>query len=189
MAFIAWLHGLLFRGCWWLLRLPFRTLWATILSVLALLGEETRRWAGLAVSGLLIFLAGKGTMSFAPAEVRRPLVLAVLLLTVIWALAVRRAAHFTAHNNLIKVRQRQAFKDLRGDVKKLSDRRGEVVEGVARRAKGTPAERVFRSNREDRAKAEAAAERRRVRAEQQQAEAAAEAERLDDLAAAEPNPY
>jgi hypothetical protein len=125
-------------------------------------------------------------MGFAPDTAKRPLVLGVLTLLVLWALAVRRAAHLTRENNLIKVRQRQAFRELRGDVRDL---RGDAIRGMARATQGTPVGGVFRSNREQDAQAEA-----RTRAAEAEATAAAQAaeaeqQRLDDLAAAEPSPY
>jgi hypothetical protein len=183
---LAYVHGQLLRLGIWLLKLPFAALWSALLAVVALLGEEFRRWAGLAVAGLLIVGTGKATLSFAPAELERPLVLTVLVLLVVWALAVKRAAYWTMHNNLVKVRQRQAFRELKGDVRDL---RGDAIRGMARATQGTPIEGAFRSNRADKARAQQHAQ---AAAEQEAAERQAAAERdqhLDELAAAEPSPY
>jgi hypothetical protein len=173
---LAYLHALLLRLCLWLLKLPFKALLATLAAVLALLGEEARRWAGMLMAGLLIFLAGKVTMNYAPPELKRPLAMTVLVLVAIWSLAAMRAARFTMANNLLRVRQRQMFRQLAGDVGQLGDRlqtmRGEVVEGVARRARGTVAEGVFQSNRAKRAEEQAAAEATAERAERERAAAA-----------------
>jgi signal transduction histidine kinase len=187
---LAYVHAYLLRVCLWLLRLPFRALWWTILGVVALVGEVLRRWAGVAVSGLLIVLAGKATLSFAPPDLKRPLVLALLVLVVLWALAVKRAAHLTKENNLIKVRQRQAFRELKGDVRDL---RGEAIEGMARATRDTPIGGVFGSNRQRRdkeaANARAAAEQAAEQAEANRQAAAERDRRLDELTALEPNPY
>jgi hypothetical protein len=187
---LAYVHGLLFRGCLWLLRLPFRTLWSAFLAFLALLGEEFRRWAGLAVSGLLILGAGKATLNYAPASLKRPLVLTVLTFLVIWALAVRRAAHLTKENNLRQVRQRKAFQELKGDVHKIGEGvGGRVLEGAATRARGTLFEGMFGSNRAAHrdAEAERAAEADRAAAE---VRAAAEDDRRrEELADLEPDIY
>jgi len=142
-AVLARLHGLLFQGCLWLLRQPFRGLWAFFLAVLALLGEEFRRWAGLAVSGVLIVLAGKATLNYAPADAKQPLVLVVLALLAIWALAVWRAARVSRANNLVRVRQRQAFRDLAKEVK---GGRRDVLEGMARATQRRRVGLVFPSN-------------------------------------------
>lgn len=143
--FLGWLHGLLFRLVLRLLTIPFRAIWAAVLLVLAMLGEEVRRWAGIVVSGLLVVGAGKAVLTFAPAPTRMPLSLAVLLLLCIWALAVRRAAWYSAHNNLRGVRQRRAFRELSGEV---SDVRQRLPEMMARATWGTPAQGAFRSNRQ-----------------------------------------
>jgi len=189
---LAWLHGLLLRGCWWALKMPFKALLALLLSILALLGEEVRRWVGVAMAGLLIVVAGKAVMGYAPASVRTPVVLAILAMLALWALSVRRAAWLTRQNNLIRVRQRQAFRQLSGEVGQIGGRleglRGEVVEGVARRAKGTRFEGAFFSNREDRARQAAADQAARERAEaeaRQVARRAVEAERAEQQRQAE----
>jgi hypothetical protein len=170
---LAWLHALLLRGCLWALKLPLKALWALLLSILALLGEEFRRWAGIAMAGLLIVVAGKVTLGVAPEAVKRPIVLAVLAMLALWALSVRRAAQLTRQNNLMRVRQRQAFRELHRDVRGMGGQvgrlRGELVAGAARRAKGTRAEVLFPSNREDRARRAAAEQAARERAAQTRA--------------------
>lgn len=163
------LHALAIAAAWWLLRLAGRSVWSFVLAVIALLGVEFRRWAGLAVWGVLIVLAGKLALH-APMG-RQPLLLTVLLVLGLWALAVRRAAHVTRENNLVKVRQQQAFRELRGDVK---DVRRSVGDGIANVTWGTPVERLSKRNR-DRGDREAAEEARAARAE-----AAAERERMDE---------
>lgn len=181
VALLARLHGLLFRLVLWLVRLPLAALWALLLSVLALLGEEVRRWVGIAMAGLLIVVMGKVTLGAAPASIRTPVVLAVLAMLSLWALTLRRAARITMANNLVKVRQRQSFRELRGEVGQLGGRLEGLRGGVARRAKGTRAEVLFPSNREDRAKQAAAEQAAQERAAAEAAEVArrmAEAERV-----------
>jgi hypothetical protein len=179
MKFLIWLHTLLIRFCWWLVLLVPRSLWAFARVVLAMLGEEFQRYAGLAVSGVMIFLAGKVTLAYSPDQFKRPLVMTVLLLVCIWAVAVRRAVHYTSHNSLRMVRQRQAFRDLAGDVGTIRKRMGD---GLARATWGTPAQGAFRSNRQ------------RVHRETEQEarkrdEAAADDARRQELADLEPSPY
>lgn len=176
---LVWVHALLYRGLWAVLRLPFRALWAAVLAVVALLGEEFRRWAGLVVWGVLLVGAGKLTVNYAPAGTARPLALTLLLLTLIWALAVRRAAHWTRRNNLVAVRNRKAFRELKGDVGEV---RGRLTDGLARATQGTPADRLFKSNREDRAKTEAKVEADRLAAD-------ADERHRGELADLEPDPY
>lgn len=164
---LAGLHALLFRLVLWLLRMPLKALWALLLSVLALLGEEFRRWLGILVAGLMI--AGVSWLALKVAAQQVLVLLTVMLMGFIWLYGVFRAAQLTAENRVWKVRQRQAFKELKGEVGTL---RGEVVEGMARRAKGTVAEVVFRSNRADRAQERAAAAAAAEQAERQRADAA-----------------
>lgn len=179
---MAWLflklHALVIWVVWGGLRLAGRAVWSFVLAVFALLGEEFQRYAGLTVWGVLIVLGGKMALH-APAGVRQPLLLTVLLLLGIWALALRRATKVTRANNLVKVRQRQAFRELKGEVAKT---RGAVVEGLARRTRGTRGGRAFRSNREAE---DAAAEQ----AAREQRAAEADEARRDELAALEPDPY
>jgi hypothetical protein len=174
--FLAWLHGLLFRLCLWALRLPFKAVLAAVMLVVAWLGEEFRRWAGLAVSGVVLVLAGRAVLNYAPPEVKRPLVLTVLVLLGIWALAVIRAARYTRfliRANLQPVRTRQTFRNLFGEVRGLGGRVETLRDGLGRRARGTPIEGAWRSNRQRRADEQAAAEAAAIRdARQRDAEAA-----------------
>lgn len=180
--FLAWLHALLFRVVFWALRLPFRALWATLVAIVALLGEEVRRYLGLGMMGLLVFLFGKATLNFAPDSVKLPLVLVTLALVCLWALAVVRAVRFTLGTNLRAVRQRMYFRELAGQVGQLGARWDGAVEAMANRTRGTRTGRVFRSNREaDAAAAEQAAREQRA--------AEADEARRDELAALEPDPY
>lgn len=180
--FLAWVHGLLFRLCWWALRLPFRALWATVLAIVALLGEEVRRWLGLLLMGLMIYLAGKATIGVAPDSIKLPLVLVVLALVCIWALAVLRAVRFTLGNNLRAVRQRMYFRELKGEVGQLGARWDGAVEKMAARTQGSRAGRLFKDNRDadDLAAERAERERRRVEAEEA---------RRNEAADLEPDPY
>lgn len=179
MKFLVWLHALLIRFCWWLVLLVPRSLWAFARALLALLGEETRRWAAMLASGAMIFVAGKAVLNYSPDQFKRPLVMTVLLLVCIWALAVRRAVHYSLHNSLRMVRQRQAFRDLAGDVGTIRKRMGD---GLARVTWGTPAQGAFRSNRQ-RAHRETEQEARERDA------AAADEARRQELADLEPSPY
>lgn len=188
---MAWLflklHATVVWIVWGGLRLAGRSVWSFVLAVLALLGEEVRRYGGLAVWGVLIVGAGKLALH-APAGTRQPLLLTVLLLLGIWALAVRRAAHLTRENNLFKVRQRQAFRELKGDVQQL--RIGQrIIEGTATRTRGTRAGRMFKANRDADAQAEADARAAEAQAEAERRQAAADDQRRQDLADREPDPY
>jgi len=177
--FLAWLHGLLFRLVLWVCKLPLMALWSTLLAVVALLGEEMRRYLGLAVMGAMIWLVGKGILNFAPDSMKLPLVLTELALVCIWGLAVLRAIKFTLGTSLRAVRQRMWFRELRGDVR---DVRGRLKEGLASATRDTPISGVFRDNRD-----------RSEQARQAEAAAAAEREaddaRRDELADLEPDPY
>lgn len=171
---LGWLHGLLFRVVLWLLKLPFQALLAFAVAVLALLGEEVRRWLGVLMAGLMILGVSWGLLKVAGDQ--QLVLLLAMLLGLLWLRAVFVAAHMTMRNRLIAVRQRQAFRELRGEVgqigRRLDSRRGEVVEGVARRARGTVAEGVFQSNRAKRAEEQEAAEAAAERAERERAAAA-----------------
>lgn len=186
-SLLAKLHGLLFRLCLWLLMVPLRALWAAGMLVVAWLGEEFRRWAGLAVSGAMLVLAGRAVLNYAPPEVKQPLALTVLVLLGIWALAVARAARYTRfliRNNLQPVRTRQTFRKLFGKQAELGEQvkgyRADVAKGIARRARGTVAEGAFPSNRAARAREAAAAQAAAEETERQQA---AEAEWEQSVAA------
>src|SRR5215216_4731871 len=96
---LGYVHGLLFRLVLWVLMLPVRAAWSTVRAMLALLGEETQRYVGLAVTGLLLVAAGKATLAWAPPSIKKQLVLAELVMLCIWAFAVRRAIRYTRHTN------------------------------------------------------------------------------------------
>jgi hypothetical protein len=169
MALIVWVHNLVYRLVFALVRLIVGTIWRWMLVVYALLHEEVRRYLGLALSGTLIVLFGKATLNYAPPPAKRWLVLACLVMLAVWAMAVRRGIRYTRHNSLMRVRNRQAIRDLAANVEGT---RRQVTEGLARRAQGTRAARLFKAHRDTDA-AEAA------RAEQEQRAAdAAEAERV-----------
>lgn len=149
------LHELVVAAVWGLARLLGRSVGRFLLAVWLLLNEEVRRYFGLAVWGVLIVLAGKGTLNYAPAGTKEPLLLSVLLLLGIWALAVRRAVRITKENNLIKVQNRKAFRDLRADVQGT---RRDMLEGLARATRGRRVGLLFGSNRQRNADEQAAAE-------------------------------
>ena len=179
MALVGWLHGALLGLLLWAARLLGRSLWNTVGALLALLGEEVRRYLGLTLWGVVIFLFGKAVMNFAPPNTKTPLVLVVLGLVVVWGLAVVRAVRFTRQNNLIRVRNRMAFKELRSEVGRVGRRldgiRGGVVEGVARRTRGTRFGGLFRVNRDAAADEQA---QRDIAAQREAEERHAEAERV-----------
>jgi hypothetical protein len=175
VTLLAKLHLLLLRLVVWLLLLVPRAIWAAVMLLLAWLDEEFRRYAGLAVFGALLVVAGKATLAYAPAEVRRPLLLAVALLLLLWALAVWRAARysrFLIRSSLQPVRTRQTFKRLFGKQTELGSRLEAIRGDLGRRARGTPFEGAWKSNREDRARQAARAEAAASQAEAERAAAA-----------------
>jgi hypothetical protein len=148
LSALGWVHALLLRACLWVLKLPFQALAGTIKAMVALVGEEGRRWLSVLVSGLLIYLLAKGVLVFPhPPKVALWI---VALMAALWFYAVLRAAHYTVTNNLIRVRQRQMFRELSGNVRDL---RGDLAEGMAKATRGTPLDRLF--DRDHRAKVEA----------------------------------
>ncbi len=167
------LHLALFRLVLWLLKMPLVALWALLLSVVALLGQEVRRWLGILVAGLMIAGVSWAVLKVAADQVLALLV--VMLLGFVWLFGVFRALRLTMANRIWKVRQQQAFKDLRGEVRgvgdRLQDTLGDARDGLARRAKGTPAEGLFWANRDAKAKAEADAQVAAAQAEREQAAA------------------
>jgi len=165
---LGWLHALLFRGVLWLLKLPLKALLAFLVAVLALLGEEVRRWLGVLMAGVMILGVSWALLKVAARQ--QFVLLLAMLLGLLWLRAVFVAAHMTARNRLIAVRQRQAFRELKGDVSTL---RGEVVEGMARRAWGTPAEGMWKGNRQRRLREQAEADAAAADAEQKRADEAA----------------
>jgi len=148
---LAKLHGLLFRLCLWLGKQPFKMLWFTLAAVLSLLNEEIRRYLGLLLWGVVIFLAGKATLNYAPDGMKLPLVLTALGLECIWGLAVLRSIRFTRRNNLYRQRQQRFFRELRGEVGQLGGRVETLRADLGRRARGTPFEGMWQSNRDHRA--------------------------------------
>lgn len=179
------IHELVVAAVWGLARLLGRSVGRFLLAVWLLLNEEVRRYIGLAVWGVVIVGAGKGTLNYVPAGTREPLLLVVLLLLGIWALAVRRAVRITKDNNLVKVQQRKAFRDLRADVQGT---RRDMLAGLARRTRGTPAGGVFRSNREATRQQAADAEQARLEADAARA-ARAERDRENEHLGAEHDPF
>src|SRR5262245_13412514 len=159
--------------------MPFKAMWATVLALLALLGEEFRRWVGILTAGLLIFLAGKATLNYAPPDLKKPLALMVLALVAVWSLAELRAARFTLGNNLRAVRQRMWFRELAGNVKDL---RGSLSERMARATENTPVGGAFKDNRVKRSRAE-------EREAERLAEHEADERHRDELADMEHDPY
>lgn len=176
-AALGFLHAQALRLCISVLKLPFQALAGTIKAMVALAGEEVQRWLGVLVSGFLVYLLAKSVLAFGHPP--KPVLWVVALMAALWFYAVLRAAHYTVRNNLLRVRQRRQFQQLSRDVNRVGERVGErITDGMARATEGTPVGRVFGSNRERQAQAEAAA-----------AEAAEDEARRDELAALEPDPY
>jgi len=184
LSLLGWLHALLFRllllalGALLklllaLLKLPLAGLRSLLVAALAMLNEEVKRWLGIVMAGLLILAVSWVTLK-TMADIQLALLL-VMLMGLLWLRAVFFAAHLTLDNRPWKARQRQGFRKLFGQVNQLGERlqtmRGEVVEGVAKRARGTVAEGAFGSNRAKRAEEQAAADAAAERAEREQAAA------------------
>jgi hypothetical protein len=186
LALIVWIHNLIYRLAFALVRLIVGSIWRWMLVVYALLHEEVRRYLGLALSGTLIVVFGKATLNYAPPPSKRWLVLLTLVMLAIWAMAVRRGIRFTRHNNLIRVRNRAAIQSMAADI---AGTRRQVAEGLARRTQGSRTGRLFKANRDadEAANAQAVAARREAEAAHRAAEA--DERRRDELAALEPNPY
>ena len=191
MTLIVWVHNLVYRLVFGLVRLTLSLVWRWVLVVVALLSEEVRRYAGLALSGAIIVLMGKLFLVVpVPEPVRRWLVLSLLVVLAIWAMAVRRAVRYTRHNNLYRMRQKKSVRDLH---EKVGDIQGRVNEGLARRARGTPLEGAWSANRSARAEEQAAAQRAAERAEEKAKRDRVAREttdrELDRLAELEPDPF
>jgi hypothetical protein len=107
MKLTGWLLGKGLLATFWVLKLPLLVLWSSIKTILALLGEETRRWLALALWGLLLV----GSVRAAGAWLR-PLLPLLLLALLIWLWACSRAVHATINNRLAAVRARQFYKRL-----------------------------------------------------------------------------
>jgi hypothetical protein len=114
----------------WVVLLPFRALWGTLKTILALLGEETRRWFGLTVWGLMLWPVAQ-----ASARWYRPLLPWVLLAVLVWLWACVRAVRLTLANRLVAVRGRAAFRKLDKTASevggKLKDARVVMLDGGA----------------------------------------------------------
>ena len=90
MTIVIWIHNLIYRLAFGLVRFGLGLIWRWVLVIVALLGEEVRRYAGLALSGTIIVLFGKLTLAAPlPEGVKRWLVLFVLVMLATWAMAVR----------------------------------------------------------------------------------------------------
>jgi len=168
---LAGLHALLFRAVLWLLKLPLKALLAFAVAVLALLGEEVRRWLGVLMAGLMILGVSWGLLKVA-ADQQLVLLLAMLL-GLLWLRAVFVAAHMTMRNRLIAVRQRQAFRELRGEVGQLGGRLDSLRGDLGRRARGTRLEGMWKGNRQRRLREQAEADAAAADAEQKRADEAA----------------
>ena len=181
---LAQVHGLLLRLVLWLLKQPLIAMAGLVKASIALLGEESRRWSGILMAGLMIL--GVCWVILKTAADHKLAMLLVVLLGMGWLAAVFKAAQLTTENRIWKVRQRQMFRKLSGIEDRLGDR---MVQGMARATRDTPIGGVFGSNREADAR-----EQRQAQAAAQQAEADRQAvaereRRLDELTALEPNPY
>lgn len=196
VKFVAWLHLAVFRLAAWLIGWTLKGLGKWALVLLALLGEEFRRYAGLVLSGTVIVVMGKLILALPDMPGKRWALLVVLGMLAVWAGALRRAARHTRHNSLLRTRNRQAMKGMAADIATV---RGKVTDGLAKRAKGTPLEGAWSSNRSAREEERAAAERAASQAEADRA-AAAERDRRDrvsreererelEMMAAEHNPF
>ncbi|GEM_PF-1315798 len=175
------LHAWAFGLCIWLLQRPFVALAGLGKAIVAMVGQEIARWLAVGMSGLLVTALAWATLRWLPDATPGydVILLCVALLGMIWFFAVLRAWKLSAQNRLWKVRQQQFFRQMskeaagtRQAVERLQRGSGRVVEGVARRARGTRFGGVFRVNRDaaadEQAQREIAAQRE---AEQYQAEA------------------
>jgi hypothetical protein len=115
-------HGMARGALVWVLLLPFRALWGTVKTVLALLGEEVRRWFALVLWGLMLWPVAQ-----ASARWYRPLLPWVLLAVLVWLWACVRAVRWTLHNRLAAVRAREFYKRLDQRTGELGDKLGEAV--------------------------------------------------------------
>jgi len=119
---VIWAHARLKGLLWYVLLLPFRALWGTVKTVLALLGEEFRRWFGLVLWGLMLWPVAQ-----ASARWYRPLLPYVVLAVLVWLWACARAVHWTMNNRLQAVRAREFYKRLDKRTGELGDKIGEAV--------------------------------------------------------------
>jgi hypothetical protein len=106
----------------WVVLLPFRTLWKTLKTIMALLGEELRRWFALSLWGLVLWPVIVLSVRWYP-----PLLPYVLLAVLIWLWACVRAVHLTLHNRLAAVRARQFYRQLDKATGELGDKVKQAV--------------------------------------------------------------
>lgn len=171
MKAFGWIHGKLYQLILWLLMLVPRAVWNFTLAVLMLLAEEVRRWLGILMGGLMVYLAGKATLNYAPPSLKKQLAITVLAMAAAWSLVAIRAAKFTLSNNLLRVRQRMWFRQVIGEVKEL---RSGFVGMLARATESTPVGGMFRTNREKTEQRRQAAAEREAEKEQRRREVAEE---------------
>jgi hypothetical protein len=182
LKLVAWLHVVVFRLAAWLVGFGLKAIGKWVLVVVALLGEEVRRYLGLALSGTIIVLMGKLILGLPEMPGKRWAIGIVLLMLAIWAGAVHRALRYTRRNTLMRVKNRQAIKGMAADIAHV---RGKVNEGLAKRARGTRAESLWAANRsarqEEQAAADRAAERAEVERERERRDRASDRERVLEL--------
>jgi hypothetical protein len=118
----AWLAGLPPRVAFWCLRQVAGTTLLSVKTVLALLGEEVRRWVVVAVWGLLLFGLYL-TFGAVSTGARQVLAFGVLC----WFWGAFRAGERTVHNRLAAVRAREFYKKLDQRTGELGDKIGEAV--------------------------------------------------------------
>jgi len=125
---LARLHGLALRASIWALLLPVRALWGTAKTILALLGEESRRWTGLVLWGLVLWPVAQLSAAW-----YRPLLPYVLLAVLVWLWACARAVRWTLANRLVAVRTREFYKRLDKTTGELG---GKITEAVRNARQG-----------------------------------------------------
>ncbi len=202
------LHAWAFGFCIWLLQRPFMAIGALGKAIVALVGQEIARWLAVGMSGLLVYALAWLVVRFLPTATPGygAVLLVVALLGMIWFFAVLRAVKLSVDNRLWKVRQQQFFRQMskeaagtRQAIDRLRGLREGISEGAAKRARGTPLEGAWRSNRDrradERAQREIAAQRdaeqRQAQAEQVAAERRAKQarDRWAEQAGAEHDPF
>ena len=90
MKLVVLLHLWVFRLATWLVGIGVKGLSKWVLVVIALLGEEFRRYAGLALSGAIIVVVGKLVLALPEMPGKRPALMFIVFMLAIWAMAVRR---------------------------------------------------------------------------------------------------
>lgn len=108
------LVGWAFNFVLWLVKLPFGFLAYTLKATATLIGIEVSRWVGVVVAGLMVYAIAWSTIRLYPVgwPGRPQVLLCVALLGMLWLYAVVRAAHYSAHNRLWKVRQQQMYRKI-----------------------------------------------------------------------------